>query len=228
MESGIESMRIFFGLSVALVIIAIFVAGCGTPPPLKSDKYLQDTSFLASDGPCTTPCFHDIVPGKTTFTDAVTTLKADKAFSNVQTQDKPPQAGWSTAAGEDCCQVTADQDSGLVNALLVKVAPTMTLQQVIEKYGAPKYVYTVDYTADEVAVAVIFPDKGLVTWVSPGNDQSNVDGSSKVVIVLYINPTDWEKVLDTATLQAWNGFQSYQSYKNSTPVVTPKVTPTAG
>ncbi len=220
-------MRKFFGLSVALLIIGTFVAGCGTPPPLQSDKYLKDTSLL-SDDPCAAPCFHGIVPGKSSFTDAVSKLKAESAFTNVTTQDKPPQASWSTSAGEACCQVTADQDTGVVNALLVKVAPNMTLKQVTEKYGDPKYVYTVDYTADEVAVAVIFPEKGIVTWVTPGNDKGTVDGASKVVIVLYINPADWDKVLSTATLQGWNGFQSYQAYKNSTPVVTPRVTPTSG
>jgi len=208
------------------MIVAVLTAACGAPPPLKSNTYLKDTSLLAT-GDCTAPCFHGITPGKTTFTDAVTKVKADQAFSNIQSQDKPPQAGWSTTGGEACCQMTAN-DSGVVDAVIAKVTPDVTLQQVIDKFGQPQYAYTVDYSSDEVAVAVIFPEKGVVVWVSPGNPASKLTGDSPVVIELFIDPAKWSDVLSTATLQAWAGFQSYQSYKSGTPVVTPRVTPTPG
>ncbi len=122
--------------------------------------------------------------------------------------------------------MTADQ-SGSIDAVVAKVAPHMTLQQVIDKYGQPKYTFPVDYTSDEVAVAVIYPDNGLVVWVSPGNASSTVDGNAKVVIVLYFNPKEWTtKYLPTGELQAWAGFQPYKNYQSATPVITPAITPT--
>ncbi len=222
-------MKKAYVLISALSILAIFAAACGTPPPLKSDKYLNDTSLVATDDPsCATPCVHGIIPGKTTFTDALNKVKADKGFSNVQSNDNPPSAGWSAASsGEACCQMTADKNSGVVDALVAKVAPKMTLQQVIDKYGEPKYTFPVDYTADEVAIAVIYPEKGLVVWVSPGNPSSTVTPNSPVVIILYFNPAQWTtKYLPTGQLLAWAGFQPYKNYQSATPVVTPAITPT--
>src|SRR5262249_36830838 len=85
-------------LITAFCILAVFVAACGAPPPLKSDKYLNDTSLIATeDAECGSPCFHGIIPGKTTFADALSKVKADSAFTNVQSNDNPPSAGWSVA-----------------------------------------------------------------------------------------------------------------------------------
>ena len=212
--------------ALAFVVLGTVLAACGTPPPLKSVKYLQDNSLLQQDpkGPRT---FHGITVGQTTFTDAQSILKADTAFSNVQPQDKPPSAAFSTKDGEACCQLSAN-DSGIVNALLVKVTPSITAGDVIKTFGNPQYVNSVDYTDKEVAMALIYPDLGIVTWVSPGDATSKLDATSPVVMVLFLDPKDWHSVLDTATLQGWNGFLPYSTYKNATPVVTPRVTVTPG
>ena len=212
-------------LTLAFIIVGALLAGCGTPPPLKSDKYLNDTSLITQQ-PCGAPCFHDITVGQTTFTDALSKLRADSAFANIQSQDNPKAANWAAQGGDTCCQLSADQNTGIVNGLLLKVAPKMTAQQVVDKYGEPKYVSTVDYTDKEVAVALIFPEKGLVVWTSPGDANSSLQASSPVVLVVFLDPKDWDKVLDTATLQGWNGFQPYNTYKSATPVVTPRVTAT--
>jgi len=216
-------------LIAALCILAIFAAACGTPPPLQSDKYLGDTSLVATEGAdCTTPCFHGIIPGQTTFTDALNKIKGDTAFSSVQSQDSPTSAGWAAAgSGEACCQMTSANQTAPIDALVAKVAPKMTLQQVIAKFGDPKYTFPVDYTSEEVAIAVVYPDNGIVVWVTPGNADSTVDGNAKVVIILYFNPKEWDtKYKPSAELQAWAGFQPYKNYQSATPVITPAITPT--
>ncbi|MEP7286843.1 MAG: hypothetical protein ABI947_13870 [Chloroflexota bacterium] len=223
-------MKKILGLTVAFVIFGALLAGCGAPPPLKSDKYLKDTSLLSQDASCSGPCFHGIIVGKTNFSDALTTIKADPTFDNVQSQDKsgdkPAGASWAAKDGDPCCQLSATLE-GVVSAMLVKVAPTMTAQQVIDKFGQPKFVNPVDYTDKEVAVAMVYPEKGLVAWVTPGDSTSQLAANSPVVMVLFLDPNDWDKIKDTATLQGWNGFLPYQTYKNATPVVTPRITPTA-
>ncbi len=212
-------------LILTFVLVGGLVAGCGAPPPLQSDKYLNDTTLIA-EGECMSPCFHNITVGQTTYTDALTKIKADPAFANVQTQDKPPAASWSAKDGESCCQISANPDTGVVNAMLVKVAPKMNAQQIIEKYGQPTYTNSVDYSDKEVALAMIYPEKGLVIWVTPGDANSTLNGNSPVVMSLLLDPKDWKQVLDSATFQAWNGFLPYKTYKEATPVVTPRVTPT--
>ena len=47
-----------------------------------------------------------------------------------------------------------------------------------------------------------------------------------VVVVLYLAPGDFPNLLATATLQGWNGFLPYKTYKDATPIVTPRVTVT--
>src|SRR5215813_11047872 len=140
-----HSMKKVSVLITALGILALFAAACGAPPPLKSDKYLHDTSLVATeDAACASPCFHGIIPGTTTFTDALNKVKADSAFTNVQTNDTPPGAGWSVAgSGEACCQMTAKDKESPIDALVAKVAPNVTLQQVIDKFGQPKYTFPV-------------------------------------------------------------------------------------
>ena len=121
--------------------------------------------------------------------------------------------------------MTAD-DKGVVNALLVKLAPNVTAKQLIDKFGNPKYVTGVDYSAQEVALALIFPDKGVVAWVSPGDSTSTLKETNPVVVALYLNPAKFNDLLATATLQGWNGFLSYTNYRTATPVITPRVTST--
>ena len=215
-------------LLTLFVVLSIVLAACGTPPPLRSDKYLADTSLLSQD-PCAPPCFQGITAGKTTFTDALDIIKKNTtAFSNVQSQDKPPQAVWSTKDGETCCQIVANADTGVIDIILVRVKPNMTVSQVIAKYGNPKYVSAVDYTPDESAITLIFPDAGLVTWVVPGDAKSTVTENSPIVAVLYLTAQKLAEQIDMAALQGWDGYKDYQVYKNATPIITPKVTATAG
>ncbi len=210
---------------LALFIIASLVlSACSPPPPLKSDKYLSDAS-LVSAKPCGPPCFQNIIIGQTTYTAAVTLLKANALFSNVQSQDSPPQANWATAGGEACCQLTAD-DKGVVNALLVKLAPNVTAAQLITQYGNPTYVTGVDYSSTEVALALIFPKQGLIAWVSPGDATSTLKETDPVVVALYSDPAHFDDLLATATLQGWNGYLPYQIYRTATPVITPRITDT--
>jgi len=214
-------------LLVLLTLAGLTLSACTPPPPLKSANYLSDKTLVSQD-PCGPPCFQGITVGSTTFSDAVTKLKANAAFSNVQTPDpqgKPPQAQFNTVKGEAVGQVTADA-AGVVNAILVKLAPDVTAGQIIEKYGDPEYVTGVDYSQEEVALALIFPKIGLVAWVTPGDANGTLQKSNPVVVALYLAPGDFPKLLETATLKIWTGYQPYKTYASATAVVTPKITVT--
>jgi len=208
-----------------LIVASLTLAACSPPPPLRSDKYLKDTGLI-SDTPCAAPCFQNVIVGQTKFTDAVGTIKANPLFSNVQTQDAQ-QNQPATVGGDDCCQMTTN-DKGIINAMLIKLAPNMTAAQLIAKYGSPTYVTGVDYSAQEVAIALIFPKPGVVAWVSPGDASSTLKESDPVVVALYLDPADFAngKLIDTATLKAWNGYLPYRIYQTATPVVTPRITAT--
>lgn len=220
-------MKKAFSMLVLFLVASVLLAACTPPPPLKSDKYLQDTSLI-SGTPCAPPCFQGITVGLTTFSDAETLLKNNALFSNVQKQDssgRPPLATFNTKAGEAIGQLTAN-DKGVVDALLVKLAPGVTTEQVIAKYGDPKYVTGIDYSQTEVALALIFPDKGIVAWVAPGDANATLKPTDPVVVVLYIAPDGFPKLLETAELRGFAGYIAYATYKSNTPVITPRITST--
>lgn len=214
---------------LVLAVLGVILAGCGSPPPLVSEKYLADTSIISQD-PCGPPCFAGITVGETTFADALSKIKANTtAFKDVQSQDDPPQAAWSDAVnGEACCQMTADKNTGLVDAILLRLAPKITIKDVIAKYGEPEYVSVLgqDYSADETAVGLIYPKIGNVLWVMPGNGSSTLDENDPVVIALYFAPNTIQDLLSTATLMKWTGYESVSFYRTATPIVTPIPTTT--
>jgi hypothetical protein len=212
-------------LLVVFFALGLFVSACGTPPPLKSDKYLNDDSLISA-APCGPPCFRGITIGQTNFSDAVRMLKADPTFTDVKEQEKPAAAAWSPKDGEMCCQLTADE-KGVVNSIVLKVSPKTTVKQVVDKLGPPEYVSSVDYTPQEVALGLVYRKAGLIIWVTPGDPNSTLDEQDPVVIVLYLDQTSFDTAISMATLQGWNGYQSYQTYKAATPIQTPRVTPTS-
>jgi hypothetical protein len=223
-----ELMKKGFPLVAVFIVVSLLVSACGSPPPLKSDKYLADTSLVSGDASCAPPCFRGITVGKTTFSDALSMVKADTSYKDVQSTDKAPfQAAWAAKDGEMCCQMSANE-AGLINAILVRTKPTMTIKQVIDKYGKPDYVATTDYSEEEALLGLIFTKPGLIIWVTPGNKSSTLKETDPVVAVLYSDPNDMQKLIETGTLQGWNGYQPYEAYKTQTPVVTPKYTLTPG
>lgn len=214
----------------ALLVVGGLLAGCGTPPPLVSNDYLTDTSLIDTDAPCEAPCFQDIVPGTTTFADAVAKLKGNSLFKDVQSQDSPPQAVWSTQGGTQCCNLAANPDTGLVEVVLVRTAPVMTLLDVLRRYGEPTYVVPQEYTPEEVALGLLYPEEGFLAYVTPGGTSSTLADENPVVVVLYFNPAQSQELIDGATLFEWQGLSAFSTYQNATPVVTPKptLTPTPG
>jgi hypothetical protein len=211
----------------ALLLFGALVAGCGAAPALVSEKYLNDRTFVSQE-PCGPPCFQDIIVGETTFADALNKVRTNGIFTNVQSQDNPPQAAWATALGEACCQMTADPTTGVVDAILLRLAPVMTVGEVIEAYGEPQYVSVLreDYSAEETAIGLVYPTTGNVVWVMPGPATANLDENDPVVVLLYLNPTSFETLIATGELKAWEGYKPVADYKGAPLVVTPRVTVT--
>ena len=60
--------------------------------------------------------------------------------------------------------MTADQRTGIVDAILLRVAPAMTVDEIIQKLGEPPYVsvLTADYSATETALGLVYPETGNV------------------------------------------------------------------
>ena len=67
---------------------------------------------------------------------------------------------------------------------------------------------------------LIYPEKSLVVYAFVAGTTGDLLASSEMVGVLYMTPADMDLLIKTSTLQAWNGYQAYQTYADSTPEVT--------
>jgi hypothetical protein len=219
-----------WSVALAVIVVGVVLAGCQPPPPLINNNLLVDDSLITGQ-PCEAPCFQGITVGKTTLVDGTDIIKRNAAFKDVQnreaTGDQPAVAQWNTASGEFCCQMIASQ-TGLVESITLRLAPKITVGQVIDKYGEPPYTFSAEYSDSEAVIQLLYPTQGLVLLVVPGNASSSLEAGDPVVAVIYLDPARFGDLLKEATLQGWLGYTSFAEYKAATPIVTPvpTLTPT--
>lgn len=206
-----------------LIPLVLLVAGCLPQPTLRSELFLDDLSLVSGE-PCGAPCWNGITAGETTWQEAIDLIENDEAFTGLDSNAEQGilQAVWQRVDTDQyCCRFLAEAEDGPLTYLFLALAPGMIVDQVLEAHGEPAYVTTFDFTDAESVVQMIYPDVPMVVSVLVGDSTGAVLANSEVVAVLYMAPDEMDLVLDTTELQGWNGYQSYQAYKNATPVVTP-------
>ncbi len=225
-------MKLRFMLPGLLALVLLFAA-CAPPPELRDPNMLQDTSLVSGE-PCEAPCWRGITPGETTWSDALTILEDDTTIENLNTQtddnSNAALAEWNQKGGSACCQMFSD-DGETVSVLLLRVAPTMTLGDVIDRYGEPTYVVGSPFTDDQAALNIIYPERDMVIYVFSAGATGTISETSEVFATLYVVPSQMELLINTTSLHAWEGYGSFEQYSETnedfevTPAIT--LTPTA-
>lgn len=196
-------------------------------PPLRDDSLLHDTSLITPDPACLPPCWHGITPGRTSWQDALTLLENDPLFENVTVQKDTHSAalvaGFQPTGGIPCCQIFT-QAGKTVSVIFMRVAPEMTIGQLIRVQGKPAYVIGSPFSADQAIINLIYPKKALVVYVFVAGTRSALSDSSEIIGVLYMTHADMELLLRTSYLHAWGGYKSYQAYDTGGYEVTPSIT----
>ena len=222
-------------LLIIAAVIMLLVAACAPAPVLRDDTLLHDTSLVTGE-PCAAPCFHGITPGETSWRDALTILEDDTSFKNVQTQNADDgssriQAAWQDGEnGAVCCQILTE-DGETVSLTFLRTAPVMTLGQVIEAHGEPKYIAGQDFTSDQAIMSLVYPDVPMVVYAFvAGAETGTLSASSEIIGMLYFVQSDMDLLLKTSELYNWKGYQSFKAYTDGEFDITPSVTltPTPG
>jgi hypothetical protein len=227
----------FRRLLLGLIPLVFLGAACAATPELRNPKMLNDSSFVTGQ-PCKAPCWRGITPGETAWDEAVKIIQGDPSLANVQIQDitdgsapaGSKNAVWSQKDGDPCCQMDT-VDGKVVRALTLQVAPNVGLGELLKTQGNPKYVVGGGGDSNQGLMFLIYPDVPMVVFVFvAGTDSGALSASSEIIGVGYLNPGDMDLLLKTNTLQGWQGYQSYHTYVESTPEVTPSITltPTPG
>ncbi len=209
-----------------VIALVLLFAACAPPPNLRDDSLLQDSS-LVSNQPCSAPCWHNITPGQTSWSDALTTIEDDTNYENVNVQEDDQStakvAEWQQKGGSTCCQMYT-QDGDTVSVLFLRIAPNLNIGEVISAQGEPTYLIGSPFSDDQAVMNLIYPEKSLVVYAFVAGTSGELTASSEVVGVLYMTPSDMDLLIKTSSLQAWEGYQSYQAYDTSAFEVTPEVT----
>jgi hypothetical protein len=218
-------IKLFF----AAVLLMGLVAACAPAPVLRDDTLLRDTSLITGQ-PCEAPCFRGIIPGETSWRDALTIIEDDREFVNVQVQAAEDDSGRIQAAwqqgenGAVCCQILSE-DGETVRLTFLRTAPVMTLGQVITAHGDPSYLIGQEFTEDQAIMSLVYPDVPMVVYAFvAGTETGQLTASSEIIGVLYFIPEDMDLLLQTTELHTWQGYQSYKAYMDSDLEVTPSVT----
>ncbi len=203
-------------LLMFVVLIAIVLAACAPPINLRDENNLKDTSLLSGD-PCEAPCWNGIVPGETSFRDAMILVEDDARFTNVEEvelEDATDERLFSFAEGEGntCCQVLSETGD-IIDSMLLFLAPDMTIGEIIDKFGEPTYLLGDAPAEDQAFVLLVFPDVPLVVYAFvAGSAEGEISGSSEIIGALYSTDEAMQRLIDNNSFYDWDGYQPYTTY----------------
>ncbi len=227
-------MKLRLAAILSLILLTtLVIAGCAPQIELLSEQYLQDTSLVSGE-PCGAPCWRNIIPGETRWTDALTRVQDDPTLAEVQEQSNEETSEvaitFQNRDGIPCCLLYS-QDGQFVDQILLQVAPQMTIGQAIETLGEPTYVSGTDnenaqgLSPEQASLALYYPEQQTVVYAFvEGKENGTLTEQSPVFAVLYVRPEDMDEVIAGSALYNWEGYQAYAAYIDGSYDVTPEPT----
>lgn len=199
-----------------VAVVVVLISACAPPPNLRNDDLLKDTSLITGD-PCETPCWRGIVPGETTWRDALVIVEDDPQLTNIDRVDDE-EAGvsvisWSDGeAGVTCCQmVTSDGET--VESMTLLLAPQMQLGDVMEVLGEPEYLTGIEVSSDQGLMLLIYPDDLVMVYIFvAGAAEGALSETSEVVGAIYMTEDVMNEAIAATNLYFWEGYKSYAEY----------------
>lgn len=217
---------------LVLLVVTVAAAACAAPPELRNPSFLNDSS-LVDNVPCEAPCWRGITPGVTDWGDALTRLEDDGTLADLKVEANEETgeiaATFQRRDGVPCCLVYS-RDGELVDQMLLQLAPSNTLADVIGNLGEPSYFSGTEVSPEQAAAALFYPDHQLVVYAFvAGVAEGAISETSEVFAALYLSETDMQQVLQTSNLYDWLGYDSYAAYTardyDVTPLPTAEGTP---
>ncbi|NDJ62479.1 MAG: hypothetical protein GYB67_15230, partial [Chloroflexi bacterium] len=167
-----------------------------------------------------------IIPGETTWRDALTILEDDTSLANIEQQQSEESGAvaieWARADGAPCCQL-GSEDGDVVNFIFLRTTPDISFGEAIDVIGFPSYLVGTPFSEDQAIMNLIYPNIPLVLYVFVAGETGDIQRASEIIGILYLTEDDMERLLDTAEpgLHVWEGFESYQYYDEGEFEITP-------
>lgn len=161
-----------------LSIGSLILAMTGCQPQVQVDKSILE------DQPCTVPCWYNIVPGISTETDVRSELeknptvrKRSVEYDQTSVDGIPLEVFSWTGSGTGLNRLYLQ--NGIVIRIDLRIQYDLTLEDLVNKYGAPEQVYTRLSGTDFWNYLVVFSYPSLGIQVS--SFQSRIDPDKFVV-----------------------------------------------
>jgi hypothetical protein len=205
------------------ILAAMLFAACIPAPNLRNEKFLVDDNLIKNDEGCDAPCWRGITPGETRWSDALVILEDQSDLAD-PTVEKAESVGpnamvavWQPVDGDQCCQMVSE-DGEIVSGLVLQLAPSITVGQVIAARGEPTYVIGTPGTDDQAIINLFYPDLSIVILAFvAGANAGKLSESSEVIGVFYTTPEQMNLGLQLSNLYAWKGYQSFSAYSPDQP-----------
>lgn len=211
-------------LTFLLAAVLLVVAACAPSQELRNEQYLIDDSLTQSGTDCDAPCWRGITPGETAWSSAITILEDQEDITDVRVESNEESGElaltFQRRDGIPCCLLYST-DGQVVNQMLLQLAPTNTLGQVIDALGEPAYFNGTEVDEAQAAAALFYPDLGLVVYAFVPGTEGELTADSEVFAALYLATDDMAEVIGTSTLQAFDGYKPFNDYLSDAPVLTP-------
>lgn len=196
-------------LILLVAALAVVAAACAPPPVLRDPNFLKDTSLITGD-PCEAPCWRNIIPGETSWRNAVVLVEDDPQLTNPERQDDQEtgarRLNFTDAGGPQCCSIYS-ADGNTVTSILTLLAPDITLGELIAKHGEPAYLTGDDVTPDQSLVFLIYPDVPMVLYAfAAGRAEGELSASSEIIGAIYVTQEDMDVLMENTDLYTWEGY----------------------
>ena len=196
----LENMRQLLGILLICFILLVSVSSCSCRPEPE-----LDTSLLTDD-PCAAPCWHNITPGISNEDDVRSQLTSSP-FVRSGTAERIRTDKWGNPLDQFSWQGRGKElnriylQDGKALSIEIHLDYTLTLEEVVKKYGPPEYVYGHVYGVEKRGYQVYFdyPAQGweFISYTYPIRVRDyTMDGKVgilsedlKVTDVVYFAPT---------------------------------------
>ncbi len=184
---------------------------------LRNPYLFQDTSLVTGE-PCDAPCWEGITPGETTWDDAIVILEALEAEDRIADLQFIPSEGdpsinavWVQPDGDPCCRILTD-DGETVSFMILQVAPEMSLDGVIEKWGEPEFTSASEVDNRQVIFNLFYTEVPMIVYVFAAGMDDALSDSSTIIGMTYLVDVDMQDVLANIPLTTWPGYITYADY----------------
>lgn len=133
-------------------------------------------------------------------------------------------ASFKEPDGVDAAGQVFSEDGKTVSLIFLRVAPDMTLNEVLDAHGDPTYVIGTDFSEDppQAIVNLVYPDIPMIVYVFVPGKAGALDGSNEIVGVLFMRPEDMAALIESSSLHTWEGLADFSTYGPESPFeITP-------